>query len=188
MTVDAMGCQKRIAQRIIQQGGDYVLSLKGNQGNLHEDVATYFISRLSPEAAMVTVDGGHGRIETRAVCVTDEIAGLKERPAWAGLHSIIAVTAARESINKITGEIRYFISSLSANNPAKLEHAVRAHWAIGNHLHGVLDIAFDEESNRIRKGHSAANLATIGHSALNLINKENIKSRCKNKTIKGRLG
>lgn len=188
MTVDAMGCQKRIAQRIIQQGGDYVLSLKGNQGNLPEDVATYFTSQLSPEAAMVTVDGGHGRIETRAVCVTDEIAGLKERPAWAGLQSIIAVTAARESINKITGEIRYFISSLSANNPAKLEHAVRAHWAIGNHLHGVLDIAFDEESNRIRKGHSAANLATIGHSALNLINKENIKSRCKNKTIKGRLG
>lgn len=171
ITVDAMGCQKRIAQQIIQQSGDYVLSLKGNQG---EDVATYFTSQLSPEAAMVTVDGGHGRIETRAICVTDEIAWLKECHAWAGLQSIIAVTATRESINKITGETRYFISSLSANNSAKLEHAVRAHWAIENNLHWVLDIAFDEDSNRTRKGYSAANLATIRHIALNLINKEKI--------------
>jgi predicted transposase YbfD/YdcC len=77
--------------------------------------------------------------------------------------------------------MRYFISSLSANNPAKLEHAVRAHWAIENNLHWVLDIAFDEDSDRTRKGHSAANLATIRHIALNL---QNIKSRCKNKTTK----
>jgi len=73
ITVDAMGCQKRIAQQIIQQGGDYVLSLKGNRGNLYEDVATYFTSQLSPEAAMMTVDGGHGRIETRTICVTDSM-------------------------------------------------------------------------------------------------------------------
>ena len=71
-------------------------------------------------------------------------------------------------------EARYFISSLSVNNPAKLEHAVRAHWAIENNLHWVLDIAFDEDGNRTRKGHSAANLATIRHIALNLINKEKI--------------
>lgn len=77
--------------------------------------------------------------------------------------------------------MRYFISSLSANNPAKLEHAVRAHLAIENNLHWVLDIAFDEDSDRTRKGHSAANLATIRHIALNL---QNIKSRCKNKTTK----
>jgi predicted transposase YbfD/YdcC len=76
ITVDAMSCQKRIAQQIIQQGGDYVLSLKSNQGNLHKDVVAYFTSQLSPEAAMVTVDEGHGCIETRTVCVTDEIAWL----------------------------------------------------------------------------------------------------------------
>ena len=172
ITIDAMGCQKTIAQQIIQQGADYVLSLKGNQGSLCEDVATYFASSLSPEAAKVTVDGGHGRIETRTVRVTDEIAWLKERHCWTGLQSIIAVTATRESENKITEETRYFISSLSANNPAKLEHAVRAHWAIENNLHWVLDIAFDEDSNRARKGHSAANLAIIRHIALNLIIKE----------------
>ncbi len=145
ITIDAMGCQKKIAQQIVQQDGDYVLSLKGNQGSLHEDVATYFTSPLSPEAAIVTVDGGHGRIETRAVRVTDEIAWLKERHSWAGLQSIIAVTATRESENKVTEETRYFISSLGTNNPAKLEHAVRAHWAIENNLHWVLDIAFDED-------------------------------------------
>lgn len=172
ITIDAMGCQKKIAQQIVQQDGDYVLSLKGNQGKLHEDVATYFTSSLSPEAAIVTVDGGHGRIETRAIRVADEITWLKERHAWVGLQSIIAVTATRESGSKVTEETRYFISSLSANNPAKLEHAVRAHWAIENNLHWVLDIAFDEDSNRTRKGHSAANLAIIRHIALNLIKKE----------------
>ena len=90
------------------------------------------------------------------------------------VEGLEAYTATRESINKITGETRYFISSLSANNPAKLEHAVRAYWAIENNLDWVLDIAFDEDRNRTRKGHSAANLATIGHIALNLINKEKI--------------
>ena len=172
ITIDAMGCQKKIAQQIVEQGGDYVLSLKGNQESLHEDVVTYFTSPLSPEAARATVDGGHGRIETRTVRVTGEIAWLKERHSWAGLQSIIEVTATRESENKITEETRYFISSLSANNPNKLEHAVRAHWAIENNLHWVLDIAFDEDSNRTRKGHSAANLAIIRHIALNLIKKE----------------
>ena len=172
ITIDAMGCQKKIAQQIVQQDGDYVLSLKGNQGKLHEDVTTYFTSSLSPEAAIVTVDGGHGRIETRTIRVTNEIAWLKERHAWVGLKSIIAVTATRESGNKVTDETRYFISSLSANNPAKLEHAVRAHWAIENNLHWVLDIAFDEDSNRTRKGNSAANLAITRHIALNLIKKE----------------
>ncbi len=68
ITVDVMGCQKRIAQQIIQKGGDYVLSLKGNQGHLHEDVATYFTSELSPEAALVTVDGGHGRLKPYYLC------------------------------------------------------------------------------------------------------------------------
>jgi len=172
ITIDAMGCQKKIAQQIIQQDGDYVLSLKGNQGKLHEDVATHFTSSLSPEAAIVTVEGGHGRVETRTIRVTDEIAWLKERHAWVGLQSIIAVTATRKPGNKVTEETRYFISSLSANNPAKLEHAVRAHWAIENNLHWVLDVAFDEDSNRTRKGHSAANLSIIRHIALNLIKKE----------------
>ncbi len=96
ITIDAMGCQKKIAKQIIDQGGDYVLSLKGNHGTLHEDVKAYFTSALSPEIATKTVNGEHGRIETRSVRVTDEIEWLKKEHSWSGLKSIIAVTAAQE--------------------------------------------------------------------------------------------
>jgi predicted transposase YbfD/YdcC len=172
ITIDAMGCQKKIAKQIIQQKGDYVLSLKGNQGLLHEDVTTYFESSLSPEVAMQTVDGGHGRIETRTLRVSDELDWLKKDHSWSGLKSILAVTAKREIGEKVTEETRYFISSLSADDPSKLEHAVRAHWSIENNLHWVLDVAFNEDSNRARKGYSAANLAVTRHIALNLIKSE----------------
>jgi len=129
ITMDAMGCQKKIAKLIIEKKADYILSLKGNQGNLHDDVRIYFESSLSPEAATVTIDGGHGRIETRSVRVTDEIEWLKENHSWCGLKSIIAVTAKRETKDKVTEETRYFISSLNAANPKQLEHAIRAYWA-----------------------------------------------------------
>lgn len=185
VTIDAMGCQAKIAQQIVDQGADYVLSLKGNQGNLHEDVETYFTSKLSPEVLIETYDGGHGRIETRALQATDDIHWLKERHTWPGLKSIIAVTATREMGNKTTCETRYFVSSLSASDPAKLEHAVRAHWAIENNLHWVLDIAFDEDRNRTRQGFSAANLAIIRHIALNLIkNEKSSKVGVKTKRLK----
>lgn len=172
ITMDAMGCQKKIAEQIVQQGADYVLSLKGNHGLLHEDVSTYFTSALSPDVTVETITGDHGRIETRSVRVTDEIDWLREHHTWTGLKSIVAVTSKRELKNKVSEETRYFISSLSANNPKKLGCAVRGHWAIENNLHWVLDIAFDEDSNRTRKGYSAANLAVIRHMALNLIKTE----------------
>ena len=172
ITIDAMGCQKKIAEQIIRQGADYVFSLKGNQGNLHDDVKTFFTSSLSPAVASVSYEGDHGRIETRAIRATANIAWLQERHDWNSLQSIIAVTAKREIGDKVTEETRYFISSLDANDPKRLERVVRAHWAIENNLHWVLDIAFDEDSNRTRKGHSAANLAVIRHIALNLIKAE----------------
>ncbi|MEE9356703.1 MAG: ISAs1 family transposase [Methylococcaceae bacterium] len=172
ITMDAMRCQKKIAEQIIEKNADYILSLKGNHGLLHDDVSTYFESTLSPKIANISFDGGHGRIETRSVRVTDEIDWLKENHSWVGLKSIIAVTATREMKNKVTEETRYFISSLNANNPKQLEHAIRAHWAVENNLHWVLDMAFDEDSNRTRQGYSASNLAVIRHIALNLIKKE----------------
>jgi len=172
ITIDAMGCQKKIAKQIKQQGGNYVFSLKGNQGNLHDDVKTFFTSSLSPAVASVSYDGGHGRIETRTIRATADIAWLQERHDWNSLQSIIAVTAKREIGDKVAEETRYFISSLDANDPKRLERVVRAHWAIENNLHWVLDVAFDEDSNRTRKGHSAENLAVIRHIALNLIKAE----------------
>lgn len=172
ITIDAMGCQKKIAEQIIQQKGDYVLSLKGNHGLLHGDVTTYFESSLSPEVVLQTIDGGHGRIETRSLHVSDKIDWLENEHTWAGLKSILAVTAKREVGEKTTEETRYFISSLGADDPNKLERAVRAHWSIENNLHWVLDVAFDEDSNRTRKGYSAANLAVTRYIALNLIKTE----------------
>lgn len=172
ITIDAMGCQKKIAKQIKQQGGDYVFSLKGNQGNLHDDVKTFFTSSLAPAVASVSYAGEHDRIETRTLRATADIAWLQERHDWNGLQSIVAVTSKRETGDKVTEETRYFISSLDANDPKRLERVVRAHWAIENNLHWVLDVAFDEDSSRTRKGHSAANLAVIRHIALNLIKAE----------------
>ena len=185
ITIDAMGCQKKIAEQIKQQGGDYVFSLKGNQGNLHDDVKTFFTSSLSPAVAAVSYEGEHGRIETRRIRATADITWLQERHSWHGLQSIIAVTAKREIGDKVTEETRYFISSLDAHDPQRLERVVRAHWSIENNLHWVLDIAFDEDRNRTRKGHSDANLAVIRHIALNLIKAEkNSKVGVKIKRLK----
>jgi predicted transposase YbfD/YdcC len=185
-TIDAMGCQTKIAKQIIEQKADYVLSLKGNQGELHEDVITYFESDLSPEIGNENYDGGHSRIETRAIRATADIQWLKDRhPNWAGLKSIIAVTAKRELKNKTEEETRYFISSLDATNPKKLGNIVRSHWSIENNLHWVLDHAFDEDSHRARKGHSAANMAIIRHIALNLLKAEkSVKRGIKIKRLK----
>ena len=148
------------------------LSLKGNQGNLHDDVKVWFES--NPELPAVTdVDGGHGRIETRVVRASSDLHWLRERhPNWKGVNSIVAVTATREHQDKTETETRYFISSLDGSDLQKLGRAVRSHWAVENNLHWVLDVAFDEDSNRTRSGHSAANLAVIRHIALNLIKNE----------------
>lgn len=173
MTIDAMGCQKKITRQIIDQSGDYVLSLKGNQGALHDDVATWFQSALSTEEATVEVDAGHGRIETRQVRTSSDIQWLKARhPDWTGLQSIVEVTSQRELTEKTETEARYFISSLDDRDPTSIGRAVRGHWGIENNLHWVLDVAFDEDRNRARKGHSATNLAMIRHLALNLIQQE----------------
>lgn len=186
VTMDAMGCQTKVAQQIIDQGADYLLSLKGNQGSLHKDVKLYFESEATrPPVGHETYDGGHGRIETRTIRVCSDIDWLKKHhPGWVGLKSIIAVTLRRESRNKITEETRYFISSLDASDPKRLGQIVRAHWGIENNLHWVLDYAFDEDAQRARVGYSAANMAVIRHIALNLVKSEkSIKVGVKNKRL-----
>ena len=99
ITIDAMGCQKKIARQIVEREADYLLSLKGNHGGLHDDVTTFFTSGLAPAGQAADIDAGHGRIETRSLQVSSDIGWLKERhPEWMGLRSIIAVTAKRESL------------------------------------------------------------------------------------------
>ena len=186
VTLDAMGCQTAIAQQIVDKEADYLLSLKGNQGTLHQEVKLFFESaNTCPPIGHTSYDGGHGRIETRIVRATADIGWLKKNhPHWAKLTSILAVTAIRECKDKTTEETRYFISSIDATNPERLGQVVRAHWGIENNLHWVLDHAFREDDQRMRSGHGDANRAVIRHIALNLVKTEKtVKLGVKNKRL-----
>ena len=186
VTLDAMGCQTAIAQQIVDQEADYLLSLKGNQGTLHQDVKLFFESaNTCPPVGHTSYDGGHGRIETRIVRATSDIKWLtKDHPHWSRLTSIIAVTAIRECKDKTTEETRYFISSMDASNPERLGQMVRAHWGIENNLHWVLDYAFREDDQRMRSGNGDANMAVVRHIALNLVKAEKtVKLGVKNKRL-----
>lgn len=173
ITIDAMGCQRAIAQQIIDQQGHYVFSLKGNQGTLHQDVALWFESKLKKKLYHhQTVDGDHGRIETRTIITSDDIGWLQETHNWPGLKSIIAVTSERDIKDVKSTETRYFISDIPAKEIDQISKSIRAHWSIENKLHWSLDMAFDEDHSRARIGHSGANLAVIRHIALNLLKAE----------------
>ncbi len=173
ITIDAMGCQRKIAKQIVEQGGDYLFSLKGNQGDLHDDVRLWFEAQEEEKCSSETeLDYGHGRIETRQVRASKDINWLKDRHEWPFLASIVAVTATRDTGKKTTKETRYFISSLDTDDKQQLGNAVRAHWSVENELHWTLDVAFNENQCRIRKGHSAANMTTLRHVALNLAKAE----------------
>lgn len=174
VTLDAMGCQKPIVTKIMDQGGDYVISLKGNQGTLHEDVRLFLTTekeggfKNTAHAFYETIEKGHGRIETRRYWVTDQIAWLENRDAWPGLRSIGLVESIREIKGEISHELRCFIGSIQPN--AKLfSQAVRQHWAIENNLHWQLDVTFDEDKLRVRLGYAAQNLSVMRRMILNLL-------------------
>lgn len=186
ITIDAMGCQTKIAEQIVKQGADYVFSLKGNQGKLHDAVKKFFTSDHAPAVGDINYAGEHGRIETRTVRATADIQWLRDmHPRWETLTSIIAVTGERQLKNKTEEETRYFISSINASEPKRLGNIVRSHWGIENNLHWVLDQAFDEDAHRTRVGNSAANMAIIRHIAMNLIkNEKTSKVGVKTKRLK----
>ena len=182
VTIDAMGCQKAIAAQIIEGQGDYVLSLKGNQGQLHEDVELFLESAYAKDFAGTahdyheTLDKGHGRIEVRRYWITDQIEWLEQQAAWARLCSIGMVESERHIGDNITTERRYFIASIEAD--AELfAHAVRTHWTIENQLHWSLDMTFREDDSRVRQGYAPQNFATIRHIALNLLKNETTVKR-----------
>jgi predicted transposase YbfD/YdcC len=189
VTLDAMGCQTAIARTIHAKGGDYVLSLKGNQTQLHEDIRAFFTDAQAhafqgiAHTTAETVDGDHGRIEVRRAWATDDLAWLGARRRWAGLRSVIAVEATRTVGTQTTRETRYFITSL-APDAAPLARIVRSHWAIENGLHWVLDVALRQDQTRIRTGHAPENLAILHHIALNLLTQEHTaKLGIKNKRL-----
>lgn len=175
VTIDAMGCQRSIAAQIVDGGGDYVLALKANQPDLLEDVIDSFTLAATVEDRNRTTDKDHGRLERR-VCETIAdpavLAWLDPDGAWPGLRSIARVTATRVvGAQAPVTTTRYYVTSLPGN-AAPIARAVRSHWGIENGLHWILDVAFREDDNRARAGHSAANLALIRKLALNLLRLE----------------
>ncbi len=177
VTIDAMGCQKEIAKQIVEQEADYVLSLKGNQGNLHKEVELLFedakkdgFTDLTHDS-FTTVDGEHGRIETRRYTTVTDVDWFEDKDKWAKLTSFGMIESEREVDGHITSETRYFISSLPSD-AKRFAEAARGHWAVENSLHWCLDIAFREDDSRVRSGHAQENLATIRRLALNLIKQD----------------
>ena len=177
ITIDAMGTQKKIAQTMTEQKSDYVLALKENKKTLYEETSRFFDNMDSMKDdgytfdEYTTVDGGHGRIETRKYVMTSDIDWLEAKADWPGLKSLGMVESTREVNGESSHEKRYYISSL--NRDAQVfGNAVRQHWGIENSVHWVLDIAFREDESRIRKGSGPENFAAIRHIALNLL-KEN---------------
>lgn len=186
VTIDAMGCQTKIADAITAKGGDYFFSLKGNQGTLHKDTKYFFETAEDLDIGSIEYDGGHGRVETRIVRATSDITWIKEEhPHWKDLKSVVEITSKREIGDKISEETRYFITSLDATNPEKLGTIARSHWSIENGLHWVLDTAFNQDSLQNRKRNSDANLAILASTALNLLKQEKTaKVGIKNKRLK----
>lgn len=182
VTIDAMGCQKNVARIIVEQKADYVLALKENHPNLHADVKLWLDDSDQQGYVRVheTVEKDHGRIETRRTVVSTDIEWLSQKSEWHKLQSVAMVESRREIGGKISCERRYYLCSIT--DVAHIALAIRHHWAIENKQHWILDVQFGEDAHRTRKDHSAANLAMIRRTALNLLqqdtsNKWSIKRR-----------
>jgi len=176
ITIDAMGCQRDISKKIIDKKADYVLTLKGNQGSLRDDVDLFVAEQKANDFkdAVVsrdqTVDADHGRIETRTTTVIHDVEWLQDRHAWPGLNGLVIIDSLREIDGKTEQETRVYITSLSLDAP-HLAKIVRSHWAIENSLHWVMDMVFRDDECRIRTENAPANFTTIKHMAHNLLRK-----------------
>jgi predicted transposase YbfD/YdcC len=176
VTLDAMGCQRGIAQKIIDKKADYVLAPKGNQGTLREDVEVFAAEQKANGfqdttiSRHRTVDGDHGRIEIRTTTVIHDVAWLQDRHDWPGLKGIVMVESTREIGQKTEFETRFHITSLLLL-AAQVGPVVRSHWAVENSLHWVMDMIFRDDECRVRTEHAPANFTTIKHMAHNLIRK-----------------
>lgn len=173
ITIGAMGCQREIAKQIVDKEADYVLALKGNQGSLREDVELFATEQKANDfkdtliSRHETVDGDHGRIETRNYTVLHDVSWLQERHDWPGLRGVVMVESTRETGDKIEKETRFYITSLT-HTAEQLGPIVRSHRSIENSLHWVMDMTFRDDECRVRQGNAAANFTTVKHMAHNL--------------------
>lgn len=178
VTIDAMGCQKTIAEQIVANGADYVLALKGNQSSMHAEIENFFLQAIDAnfEGVMndchTSLDKGHGRIESRTVYVTGDLDWLPNKDQWANLTSIVMVVSERTIKGKISKELRFYLSSLDPIAD-RIAHAIRTHWGIENKVHWVLDVSFGEDKNQL-SGNGAENFSLLSKIALNLLKQEKL--------------
>jgi predicted transposase YbfD/YdcC len=186
VTIDAMGCQKKITQTVIEENADYVIQVKDNQPRLHEDIALFFQDTVNNGflETFQTVDGEHGRIENRRYYTTDDIDWLQGKHEWAGINTICMAIRERDVNGKNSTERAYFISSLENQAPI-IAKAIREHWGIENSLHWCLDVSFREDHCRVRKGHAPENFGILRHMAMNLLKREkSLKGGIQTKRLK----
>jgi predicted transposase YbfD/YdcC len=185
VTIDAMGCQYKIADQILKKEGECIFSLKGNQGDLCDDVKAYFADHeelIDRFSFYRDYDKGHGRIETRGCLVVNDVEWLREsHPNWKSIQTIIRIESMRTIKDKTSTETRFYISSLDRTAEKMLTY-IRSHWAIENSLHWILDMVFGEDQSRIRKHNAPQVMAIIRHMALNLL--QGAKNQMKRQSIK----
>jgi len=193
ITIDAMGCQKKIARKIVKGKGHYVLQVKANQPGLHATVKELFDELTTRGIGGASfeyyqqVDKGHGRIETRRIWTTPWIQWYAGRKGWADLRSFSCVENTRDVNGTVSTERHYYISDLEADAKTMLGY-IRGHWGIENKLHWSLDMTFREDEQRHRQGHSAENLSRIRRLVLNLLRQDkSVKVGAKAKRLKASL-
>jgi predicted transposase YbfD/YdcC len=175
VTIDAMGCQRDIAEKIIAKEADYILAVKGNQGLLEENVKDT-IRFTQPSSQWTEEDAGHGRIEKRICSVYQDLSLIENASAWKSLYAVVKIDSYRyiKCSAKEEWETRYYITSCQAS-AQKLGKSIRSHWGIENELHYQLDVSFHEDDSRKREGYAAQNFSLINRIALGLIKNENSK-------------
>jgi predicted transposase YbfD/YdcC len=189
VTIDAMGCQTEIADKIVERGADYVLAVKGNQPTLHAGIAAFFLDHMEDDFARVqvgrheTIEKGHGREEQRTYFVCDAPADLPDRDRWKNLKRIgVAINNTLRNGEFVT-DVRYYILSKRLRGRGFAD-AVRGHWSVENRLHWQLDVTFNEDQCRVRKANADANLSILRRTALSLLkNNKSQKVGIKNKRL-----
>lgn len=182
VTIDAMGCQTAVVEQIVSGGADYLIAVKGNQGQLLQDIEDT-VRFCKPGSLDQEVDSGHGRVETRRCSVYTDLSHIQNPARWPRLAAVVCVEADRhiKSTGTVHTEKRYYITSVQAG-AAHINRAVRSHWGIENSLHWVLDVAFREDGSRKRDGNAAENFSLLCRIALNLIKNEKSTKR----SVKGK--
>jgi predicted transposase YbfD/YdcC len=187
VSIDAAGCQKEIAERIVTAKGDYLLAVKGNQPRLYEDIERLATAALEADYAGLSrhtrEESGHGRAEFRFCFVLTDLEAIRDLALWADLKSVVCVVRSRTVDGKTSDETQYYISSRAANAKT-FQQAVRRHWSIENECHWVLDVAFGEDDHRLRDGHGPENLSLVRKMALAMLKKAPAKMGVKNKRLK----